>query len=126
MVIAKRLNSHGTDMERVEFAMEDQGLGPPPTVLNSVGLLLLFNSGINPYKDYQTLDNLVSSGRAKIADDSSGKKELAEAPSTILSGDALPDIAGLDLTFKPTLNENSTFALPTNLPLDFLAGLLKL
>ena len=63
LVVAKRLNSYGTDIQRVEFIMEDKGLGSLPSNVPSVGTLLLFNSSINPYKDYQTLDNLFSSGR---------------------------------------------------------------
>lgn len=61
--IVVRLNTYGTDMERVEFTMEDEGLGRLPTDIPSVGALLLFNSNINPYKEYQTLDNLISAGR---------------------------------------------------------------
>ena len=49
-------------------------------------------------------------------------KALAQAPSTILSGDALPDIGGLDLLFKPSMGEMSSLALPENLPLDFIAS----
>jgi hypothetical protein len=61
--IVVRLNTNGTDLERVEFTMEDEGLGRLPHDISSVGSLLLFNSDINPYKEYQTLDNLVSAGR---------------------------------------------------------------
>jgi hypothetical protein len=61
--IVKRLNTYGTDLERVEFTMEDEGLGRLPHHIPSVGSMLLFNSNINPYKDYQTLDNLLSAGR---------------------------------------------------------------
>ena len=49
-------------------------------------------------------------------------KQLASAPSTILSGAALPDIEGLDLMFKPSMGEMSSLALPENLPLDFIAS----
>ena len=48
-----RINTHGSDMERVEFVMEDEGLGPLPSSVLSVGSMLLFNSNINPYKNYQ-------------------------------------------------------------------------
>ena len=64
--IALRLNTHGTDLERVEFTMEDAGLGRLPHTVPSIGSMLLFNSDINPYKDYQTLDNLISAGRYSI------------------------------------------------------------
>ena len=58
-----KLNSYGTDMLRSEFIMEDQGLGKIPTAIRTVGSILLFNSDTNPYKNYQALDNLISSGR---------------------------------------------------------------
>lgn len=115
-------NSHGTDKLRVEFIMEDAGLGPLPVTISSVGALLLFNSDINPYKNYQTLDNLSSTGRALDNTNEAEAKTLASAPQTLVSGDALPDIAALDLSFKPQMGEMASLALPSNLPLDFVAG----
>lgn len=50
-------------------------------------------------------------------------RALASAPSTLISGEALPDIAALDLTYKPQMGELSALALPSNLPLDFLADI---
>jgi hypothetical protein len=50
-------------MVRTEFVMEDQGIGVLPSKIPSIGSLLLFNSDINPYKNYQALDNLLSTGR---------------------------------------------------------------
>ena len=122
--LLSRLNSYGTDIERVEFIMEDKGLGSLPLVISSVGSLLLFNSSINPYKSYQTLDNLFTTGRSKARDAEDGtvtKTPLASAPISLLSRDTLPDLNGLDLTFKPSLGEVSALALPANLPLDFVA-----
>jgi hypothetical protein len=40
--------------------MEDAGLGSLPAFVASVSSLLLFNSKINPYKNYATLDNLLN------------------------------------------------------------------
>ena len=122
MLLLGRVNTFGSDMERVEFIMEDEGLGSLPSHVQSVGSLLLFNSSINPYKNYQTLDNLMSSGRTKVTEDEVAKA-LAAAPSTLLSGEALPDIAALDLTFKPEMGEMAALVLPSNLPLDFLADI---
>lgn len=119
--IIQRLNTYNTDIVRVEFIMEDSGLGPLPFSIPSVGSMLLFNSSINPYKDYQTLDNLISGGREKKAEEEVSKA-LASAPSTLLNGDALPDIQALDLLFKPSMGEMSNLALPENLPLDFIAS----
>lgn len=49
-------------------------------------------------------------------------KGLASAPMTLLSGEGLPDIQALDLTFKPSIGEMTSLALPANLPLDFVAS----
>ena len=57
--------------------------------------------------------------------ESDGKGGLASAPSTLVSGDSLADAVGLDLTFKPQMGEMASLALPSNLPLDFLAGFLR-
>ena len=119
--IVSRLNAYGTEIERVEFIMEDNGLGKLPSTILSVGSMLLFNSSINPYKDYQTLDNLISASRGKTVEEDTGKV-LASAPTTILSGDALPDIQVLDLLYKPSMGEMTNLALPENLPLDFIAS----
>jgi hypothetical protein len=121
LTIVTRINSNNREMERVEFIMEDEGLGPMPRNITTIGSLLLFNSHVNVYKNYQTLDNLISGGREKAAKEEA-TKQLASAPVTLVSGDALPDIAGLDLTFKPTMGEMTSLALPENLPLDFIAS----
>jgi hypothetical protein len=123
LLLLGRINTHGSDMERVEFVMEDEGLGSLPPQLECIGSLLLFNSAINPYKNYQTLDNLVSTGRVKVQEDDEAAKSLAAAPSTMLTGDSLPDIAALDLTYKPEMGEMAALVLPSNLPLDFLADI---
>lgn len=118
--ILYRLNTNNTDLERVEFTMEEDGLGSLPPTIASVGSLLLFNSNINPYKDYQTLDNLISSGKEKAAAVDE-LKTLAHAPISLVDGDSLPDIQALDLLFKPQMGEMTTLALPENLPIDFIA-----
>ena len=63
LLVYSRLNKHGTDLVRVEMIMDDKGLGPLPQIIPSIGSLMLFNSNINPYKNYQALDNLLSAGR---------------------------------------------------------------
>lgn len=65
LLVYSRLNKYGTDLLRVEMIMDDKGLGPLPPMIPSVGSLMLFNSNINPYKNYQALDNLLSTGRFK-------------------------------------------------------------
>lgn len=119
--IYNRFNSHNKEAKRVEFIMEDDGLGPLPTNISSVGSMLLFNSQINPYKNYQATDNLLAAGREKTVNEEKAKG-LESAPMTIMSGDALPDIQALDLMFKPSMGEMANLALPDNLPLDFIAS----
>ena len=120
--LLSRFNTVGTDMDRIEMIMEEKGLGSLPYSIESVGSLLLFNSDINPYKNYQTLDNLLSAGKSR-EDKVSGSRVLASAPTTLLTGDALPDIDVPDISFKPELGQLSSLALPSNLPLDFLADI---
>lgn len=121
LLVFSRLNKHGTDLVRVEMIMDDKGLGPLPPMIPSVGALMLFNSNTNPYKNYQAMDNLLSAGRERAAE--AGAKGLASAPSTLVSGDTLADAVALDLTFKPQMGEMASLALPSNLPLDFLADI---
>ena len=40
----------------------------------------------------------------------------------MLDGASLPDIQGLDLTYKPEMGTMNSLALPENLPLDFIAS----
>ena len=117
-----RLNTYNTELKKVEFIMEDKGLGPLPSHLPTVGSLLLYNSNVNPYKNYQQLDNLEASGRTKtvLADED---KRLASAPTTLVNGDMLPDVDSMDLNFRPEMGDISSFALPDNLPLNFIAGM---
>jgi hypothetical protein len=56
-------NSRNQEIRRVELIMQDEGLGTLPTTIASVSSLLLFNSHVNVYKNYQKLDNLVSHGK---------------------------------------------------------------
>jgi hypothetical protein len=117
------------------------GVGMFPSAdIKTTASLLVFNSSINPYKEYQALDNLASAGRfvlyicencidevenasfrAKDTDDDAAKA-LASAPKTLMSGEGLPDIMALDLTFRPDIGVHEALDLPSNLPLDFLAG----
>ena len=44
-----RINSSNSDMKRIEFIMEEEGIGHLPRYIETVGSLLLFNSQTNPY-----------------------------------------------------------------------------
>lgn len=123
--IITRLNSqynNEQETERVEFIMEDHGLGTMPSTVSTIGSILLFNSSINPYKNYQALDNLLLSGfkEKSVQQDNNSNKLIG--PAGFISGDVLPDIQALDLLFKPSMGEMSNLALPENLPLDFIAS----
>lgn len=50
-------------------------------------------------------------------------KELAKAPKTLVEGDELPSIEGLNFDFQPTMGQHLDLStsLPTNLPLDNIA-----
>jgi len=48
---------------RVESVMKEEGLGPIPVSISTVGSLLLFNSDNNPYRNYLNLDNLISASK---------------------------------------------------------------
>jgi hypothetical protein len=60
--------------------------------------------------------------RERVAVEDAGNG-LASAPKSLMAGDILPDIAGLDLSFRPEMGVMAPLALPSNLPLDFLADL---
>ena len=61
--ILTRINACGQEMKRVEMIMEDNGLGTIPRTLHSVSSIMLFNSNINVFANYQALDNLETAGR---------------------------------------------------------------
>ena len=118
-----RLNPHATEMVRVEILMEEQGVGPLPTApaLQSTAEVLLFNSRKNPYERYSRLDNLVGTDGVRRDSGKDKEKDMMHAPQTLVDGDLLPDVAGLDLMFKPELGEMNNLNLPTNLNLANLA-----
>ena len=66
--------------------------------------------------------NVYPTLRRSRENDDDNVKGLASAPKTLIDGDALPDIAALDLTFRPEMGVHAALSLPANLPLDFIAG----
>lgn len=71
-----------------------------------------------PYKDAVSLTL-----RFACRSMAEGEKEIHVAPTTLVDGDMLPDVAALDLMFKPELGEMNSLALPDNLALPNLANL---
>nr|CCA14063.1 carbon catabolite repressor protein putative [Albugo laibachii Nc14] len=104
-----------------EVDMSKEGLGPLPDYISSVGNLLLFNSGENPYQKYTSWDNLLGTDYEEEDDK---PKELAKAPPTLVHGDQLPGVSHLDYNFHPQMREVPEFSplLPANLPLPNLAN----
>lgn len=99
------------------------GLGKLPKYLPSLNSVLLFNSSENPYKEYASYDNLVSS-LTKEKDDVQ-EEELAAQPLSLLNGSELPQFENPmeALKYIPQIEELPTLNLPQNLPLDQLADI---
>ncbi|GAB9474770.1 Carbon catabolite repressor protein [Globisporangium polare] len=104
------------ETQRAEVDMALEGLGRLPEYIPSVGSVLLFNSGENPYQKYTSWDNLLGTD---YEEDDEKRKELATAPKTLRDGDELPSVSGLNYDFHPSLGaiEDLSKKLPANLPL---------
>lgn len=98
-----------------------EGLGRFPLNLESTSAVILFNSDENPYKNYESFNNLdsVADVRQKVKKD----KSLAAAPTTIASGLELPGFQSLQFDYRPDLGVLPTFALPTQLDLKNVANI---
>ncbi|RLN86966.1 hypothetical protein BBJ28_00013463 [Nothophytophthora sp. Chile5] len=101
--------------QQPEADMEKEGLGRLPEYIPSVGSVLLFNSGENPYQKYTSWDNLLGTD---YEEEEEKRKELAKAPRTIEYGDELPSVHGLNYEFHPSMGimPEMSAKLPTNLP----------
>ncbi|KUF91336.1 hypothetical protein AM588_10003085 [Phytophthora nicotianae] len=106
--------------QQPEADMEKEGLGRLPEYIPSVGSVLLFNSGENPYQKYTSWDNLLGTD---YEEEEEKRKELAKAPRTIEYGDELPAVHGLNYEFHPSMGTmpDMSAKLPTNLPLENIA-----
>ncbi|TMW57301.1 hypothetical protein Poli38472_003226 [Pythium oligandrum] len=103
-----------------EVDMSKDGLGRLPEYIPSVGSVLLFNSGENPYQKYTSWDNLLGTD---YEEEEEMQKKLASAPKTLVEGDELPEVQRVDYDFRPTMGtvENPSAKMPTNLPLPNIA-----
>ncbi|RLN55189.1 hypothetical protein BBP00_00008614 [Phytophthora kernoviae] len=106
--------------QQPEADMEKEGLGRLPEYIPSVGSVLLFNSGENPYQKYTSWDNLLGTD---YEEEEEKRKELAKAPRTIEYGDELPTVHGLNYEFHPSMGimPDMSAKLPQNLPLENIA-----
>mmetsp|Transcript_37219 Transcript_37219/g.81042 ORF Transcript_37219/g.81042 Transcript_37219/m.81042 type:complete len:561 (-) Transcript_37219:149-1831(-) len=93
-----------------------EGLGKLPANLASVANLLLFNSTENPYKKYQSLDNLAGHVEVTTDEQPTAVETLAEAPHTVIESTDSPMLTAERYGFKPKLGQVPTFNLPAFLP----------
>jgi len=127
-LLAKLLNTSKGATKKVEVIMEEEGLGPIPSGVTSVGALLLFDSKECPYHQYQHKAQGPDGGATDfLSMQGAGQKavqgdSLANAPHTLTQGDILPEVASLDLSYKPQLGEGPSLDLPSNLPLPNVAN----
>ena len=104
----------------------DDGLGRfPAKQITSASSVLLFNSSENPYKNYDSVNNLESvadyrDAIKKLHNDNSNK-ELAAAPVTISEGIDLPSFTNLQFDYRPELGLVPTFNVPEQLALKNVA-----
>ena len=98
-----------------------KGVGPLPDDMMSVTDFMLYNSNETPYTDYNdSLDNMFEV-KQRDAIEEETKRKMAAQGATLLGGDQLPAVQGLDMTYKPTMKAQPTLQFQTNL--DFGASL---
>lgn len=102
---------------------EKDGLGRFPVRVESVSAALLFNSGENPYKNYDSFNNLESVSMYRGALQTQQKQTLAAAPTTIAEGIELPMFSGLQFDYRPDLGVVPSFSLPQHLDLKNIANI---
>lgn len=133
MQIAERINNNElySDLVRAtttrvenntkKETQEHDSLGRFPPRVDSVSAALLFNSEENPYKNYDSFNNLesVADYRKKVK----VEKQLAAAPTTIAQGVELPMFTGLQFDYRPDLGVVPTFAMPDQLNLKNIANI---
>jgi hypothetical protein len=111
-------------LKRTEKASNEslEGLGTLPAYLPSISSVILFNSDANPYKQYNSINNLEGVGGQDRAIQESGP---GAAPKSLIEGAILPSFSGINFEYKPILSELPTFEnqLPQNLPLGKLADI---
>ena len=90
-----------------------------PQHLPSVSSLLLFNTNHNPYKKYQSLDNLESTNRKTR--EKEDKEVIADAPTTVKDGDSMPLHSQESVAYRPVLGQVPQIDLPSALPLSMVA-----
>lgn len=100
---------------------DKEGLGRFPNNITSASAAILFNSEENPYKNYDSFNNLdsVADARKKVKK----QQQLAAAPTTLSTGTNLAAFSGLQFEYRPDLGAVPTFALPQQLDLKNVANI---
>ena len=109
------------------YASGRDGLGTLPECLESLNEALMFNSSVNPYVEYDLMDNLVhgdegegedagASGDVEKATDEyeDDWKNLAEAPKSMTDG-LYDSVSATQFGFRPTMSAMPEVNFPTNL-----------
>ncbi|KAJ5080557.1 wash complex subunit 1 [Anaeramoeba ignava] len=110
------------DLKKQEKIQKHQGLGRLPTTLRFVSNFLLFNSSENPYREYKLIDNLLGPTAEMSLVDKQNIMNLAEAPTTLIDRDSLPELNRLTHIYIPTAKEAPIDNLPTTLELVNIAN----
>lgn len=97
-----------------------EGLGYLPASIYSVSSTMLFNSGVNPYKKYESFDVLTGKGGTDRERD---EYELSAAPTTMADGVSMPSFFGEDYGFKPVMGNVPTFDFNDTLDLGGVADI---
>jgi WAHD domain of WASH complex len=121
--------------------LPEAGLGVLPSHMTAVSSVLLFNSKENPYKQYKTINQLITEEDEEAAaamlrrqtlsamtdkqrrQAEEQARKLGIAPSSLYEGDNLPAVAALEYTYKPRMKELMAFELPSNLALPAIADI---
>eukprot|EP00968_Pinguiococcus_pyrenoidosus_P015168 scaffold1396_cov252-Pinguiococcus_pyrenoidosus.AAC.31 len=119
----QKLHVWHSDPVREAIIMEDKGLRPPAH--RTVTDMLLFNSNVLPYnRQLRAVDNLGGEDEQEDVETPQGIADrIAVAPTTLIDGDILPEVMGLDISYKPAEAEAMDLNLPSNLPLPDLADI---
>ncbi|KAF2884009.1 hypothetical protein ILUMI_22127 [Ignelater luminosus] len=91
------------------------GLGEIPRDIKSINDLLLYNTGKNPYKNYEMSDPLQASFRAK-KDDTLDVSDIGAAPHSISERATLTRSATESYFYSPDLGDVPSIDVPLDLP----------
>lgn len=102
-------------------------LGEAPHRLKCAESLLIFNTRVNPYKHYTTVDNIDAEEQLRVKKPRSDQQEiqLTDAPKALREGERLTTYAAEGYEYKPGYKELIPLNLPTGLS-GLLTGIVEL